>query len=396
MLSRPVLKRGFCSEEELSANTFPGQPLWASIWPHLMDSTCSSFGCKKYSNKIGILVAQLGTPDAPTKRALRPYLKQFLSDPRVIETNRALWWIILNGLVLNTRPKRSSRLYKRIWTDEGSPLMVITKSQTDRVRELLKAKFGSSVEVVFGMRYGNPSLEKGLDSLIAAGCSRILLFPMYPQYSGATSASTYDAVFPHLLKQRWVPTLRVVEPYFDHPAYIKALAHTINESIKALPWQPEKLVLSYHGIPEKYVTKGDPYCCQCTETSAALVPLLDFPKSDVLHTYQSRFGRDPWLRPYTDKTFERLGHEGITRIAVASPGFTADCLETLDELGNEGREQFEEAGGKEFYNIPCVNDHSAWIAAMADIISGEIASWTAIRRSAPCAVQCPLVAAGAE
>lgn len=359
-----------------------------------MNKENCTFGCRGTSDKIGILIAQLGTPDAPTPRALRPYLRQFLSDRRVIEVNRALWWVLLNGVILVTRPRRSARLYSRIWGKDGSPLLTITKKQSDGMAE----RFGnnlSHVRVAFGMRYGTPSLESGVDQLIEAGCSKILLFPMYPQYAAATTASTYDAVFSHILKRRFVPTLRVAEPYYAHPKYIDALAQVINNHLAKLPWEPERLVLSYHGIPEKYVTKGDPYCCQCVETTAALLPKLALPQERVIHTFQSRFGRDPWLRPYTDVTLEKLGHEGIKRIAVVAPGFTADCLETLDELGNEGREEFEEVGGEKYSLIPCLNDDPVWLDAMASIIREELGSWISgeARQVSDACISCPLKSA---
>jgi ferrochelatase len=215
---------------------------------------------------------------------------------------------------------------------------------------------------------------------------------MYPQYAAATTASTYDVVFPHLLKRRWVPTLRVAEPYFQHPRYIGAQAQIINEHLKGLGWKPERLVLSYHGVPERYVKKGDPYCCQCVETTQALLPRLEIEPERVIHTFQSRFGREPWLRPYTDETFEDLGHSGIKSIAVVAPGFTADCLETLDELGNEGLEQFEEAGGEQYSVIPCLNSHPAWLDGLTEIIKGELGSWIEgeARQVHECAFECPL------
>jgi protoporphyrin/coproporphyrin ferrochelatase len=330
-----------------------------------------SFGCRGNRDRIGVLVAQLGTPDAPTEGALRPYLKQFLSDPRVIEKNRFLWWFILNAFILRSRPARSAALYKRIWGEEGSPLLTITRDQA----QLLQQQLGSHVEVVFGMRYGSPSLESAIDTLIERGCTRILLFPMYPHYAGATTASTYDAVFRHLLARRWVPTLRVAEPYYHHRAFLDALAVTINEAVERSNPIPSHVVLSYHGVPEAYIAKGDPYCCMCTETTAALLPLLRFEPSRVIHTYQSRFGRDPWLTPYTDETIESLAKEGTQHIAVAAPGFTADCLETLDELGNEGAELFKEHGGISFTLIPCLNTHPRWIEAMAEIVKAELGSW---------------------
>jgi ferrochelatase len=268
--------------------------------------------------------------------------------------------------------------------------MVYTKRQTDGVRERLQKKLPLGTEVVFGMRYGSPSLESALDELIARGCSKILLFPMYPQYSATTTAATYDVVMPHLLKRRFVPTLRVAEPYFAHPAYVDALATTINQSVSSLSWRPDRIVLSYHGIPAKYVDKGDPYCCQCNETTAALLPKLDFPADRVIHTFQSRFGRDPWLQPYTDVTFEELGKSGVKNIAVAAPGFTADCLETLDELGNEGHEQFSEAGGAQYHLIPCLNDAPVWLDAMASIIEGELGTWMKPWNGAQCEIVCPM------
>lgn len=356
-----------------------------------MDLQACEFGCRGSKDKVGVLIAQLGTPDAPTPGKLRPYLRQFLSDPRVIEVNRLLWWVLLNFVILVTRPRRSAKLYRRIWGEDGSPLLTITRKQTLAVAEKLRSQF-PHVEVEFGMRYGTPSLERGLDALIAKGCSKILLFPMYPQYAAATTASTYDAVFPHLLKRRWVPTLRVAEPYYAHPRYIKAQAEIINEHLAALPWTPERLVLSYHGVPEKYVKKGDPYCCQCVETTAALVPLVKLDSDKIIHTFQSRFGRDPWLTPYTDETFEELGHGGVKSIAVVAPGFTADCLETLDELGNEGHEQFTEAGGERYSVVPCLNDHPLWIDAMTSIVREELGSWLEgeARAVRECSIRCPL------
>jgi len=356
-----------------------------------MDKNAAEFGCKGSKDRIGVLIAQLGTPDAPTPAKVRRYLRQFLSDRRVIEINRIVWWILLNFIILVTRPRRSARLYKRIWRKDGSPLLLITKSQAEGVakRLLLVSK---NIDVEFGMRYGSPSLESAIDKLIAKGCSKILLFPMYPQYSATTSASTYDAVFLHLLKRRWVPTLRVAEPYYAHPSYIEAWAKIINEHIAALPHKPERLVLSYHGIPRSYVNKGDQYCCHCVETTAALLPKLKLDREQVVHTFQSRFGSEPWLTPYTDVTFEELGKSGIKRIAVVAPGFTADCLETLDELGHEGHEQFTEAGGEELSLIQCLNDHPAWLDGMTEIIKEELGSWLVggCRNASDCVIRCPL------
>jgi len=257
--------------------------------------------------------------------------------------------------------------------------------------ERLRKDF-DNVEVEFGMRYGSPSLESAVDALIEKGCSKILLFPMYPQYAAATTASTYDAVFPRLLKRRWVPTLRVAEPYYAHPRYVTAQAQIINEHLAALDWKPERLVLSYHGVPQKYVAKGDPYCCQCVETTAALKPLVNLEPMSIIHTFQSRFGRDPWLTPYTDETFEELGEHGVKDIVVAAPGFTADCLETIDELGTEGLEQFHEAGGGRYSVIPCLNASPVWLDAMTAIIREELGSWLIgeARAAGDCSIACPV------
>lgn len=348
----------------------------------------NTFGCRGTKDRIGVLVAQLGTPDAPTKSALRRYLKQFLWDRRVIETNRALWWLILNGIVLNTRPKRSARLYKRIWWPEGSPLLKITERQTQALKERCRA-LGEQVEVVFGMRYGNPSLESAIDQLIDSGCSRILLVPMYPQYSATTTASIYDAAFAHLLRRRSVPALRVLAPYYRDRRYIEALSETINQGLKALPYTPERLVLSYHGIPIKYVTKGDPYCCMCVETTEAFRSRIEMPPENIIHTFQSRFGRDPWLQPYTDKTVEALAQEGIKKIAVACPGFTADCLETLDEVGNEALELFRHNGGEELQLIPSVNDQPVFMDALFAIVKEELHGWLSPQCSPAACHGCP-------
>ena len=346
------------------------------------------FGCKDTSDKIGILIAQLGTPDAPTKQALKPYLKQFLSDRRVIEVPQWKWWFILRCFVLPFRPKRSARLYKRIWTEAGSPLRVITERQTD----FLAAHFKDmGVEVVHGMRYGTPSLEAGLDELInKRGCTRILLFNMYPQYSAPTSASNYDAVFHHILKRRFVPTLHVVQPYHRYAEYIDALAAVTNEALEKMPEKPEALVLSYHGIPASYIKAGDPYCCMCTETTMLLKQRLKYPADKVIHTYQSRFGKDPWLEPYTDETIERLAKEGLKHIAVACPAFVTDCLETLEEMGNEGRELFCEHGGEKVTLIPCLNDHPIWLKALAKICENEMSPWFNTRAYSCERCECPL------
>jgi ferrochelatase len=270
-------------------------------------------------------------------------------------------------------------------------LLVITKQLTEKIREELQNDI-DTIEVEFGMRYGSPSLESAVDLLIEKGCSKILLFPMYPQYSATTTAATYDVVFAHLLKRRWVPTLRVAEPYYAHPAFIQALAATIDEAYTSYDKRPEKLVLSYHGIPYEYIKKGDPYCCMCAETTQALLPAVSLAPSEIIHTYQSRFGRDPWLEPYTDQTIDGLAERGVKHIAVACPGFTADCLETLDEIGNEARHAFSEKGGERLDLIPCLNTHPRWISAMKELVYSEISSWLETRKktsSVNCKISCP-------
>jgi protoporphyrin/coproporphyrin ferrochelatase len=336
-------------------------------------TTYTKYGCKPQNNRIGILLAQLGTPDAPTASALRPYLKQFLSDRRVIEVNKLLWWCLLHGIILRTRPRKSAALYKRLWTEDGSPLLSITKKQSLKLETIFKDE--PAVTVRFGMRYGKPSIESALDELFAADCRRIIVVPMYPQYAASTTASTYDAVFPHLLKQRWVPTVRVVEPYFAHPAYISSLQRTINSGLRSFDKPVEKLLLSYHGVPVEYIQKGDPYCCQCRETTEALRSGIDLAPGNIIHCYQSRFGKAPWLTPYTDETAEALAKQGVKRIAVACPGFTADCLETLDEMGHELDETFKEHGGESVSLIPCLNDEDEWMRGLATIVKEAALDW---------------------
>lgn len=346
-----------------------------------------SYGCRQTPSKIGVLIAQLGTPDAPTPSALKRYLKQFLSDPRVIEVNKYLWWFILNGIILNTRPKRSAQLYARVWTDKGSPLLLLSESQAQKCREGL-ARNGIEVECIVGMRYGNPSLESAVDTLIDRGCDRILLFPMYPQYAAATTASSYDAVFAHLLKKRSVPTLKVLAPYFNRVEYIDALVSRFREYWNAQTIKPERIILSYHGVPLEYVRKGDPYCCQCRETTAHFIQRSGLNPEIVVHTYQSRFGKDPWINPYTDETLESLARQGVKHVAVMCPGFTADCLETIDEIGHEAKETFIHAGGESLSLIPCVNDHQDWIAGMISLIREELAPWISSKILSPACNAC--------
>ena len=332
--------------------------------------------------KIGVLVAQLGTPQAPTARALRPYLRQFLSDPRVIDLHPLRWYPILYLFVLTRRPARSAALYANIWTDEGSPLMVHSQAQTRGLQERL----GSAYRVVLGMRYGEPSIARAVQSLEQEGVERILVFPMYPQFSCATTGSIYDAVNRAALgrrcpwffdRKRQMPALRFVPPYADHPAYINALKQSVAAAVARLSWTPDRYLITFHGIPRRYVDEGDPYRRHCEETARQLAVALGLAEDEWISGFQSRFGKEPWLEPYTEEVLARLGGQGVRRLVAICPGFTADCLETLDEIGREGAEQFSSGGGQQFHLVPCLNDHPAWLDAMATIARQELAGWDA-------------------
>jgi len=319
----------------------------------------------------GVLLIQLGTPEAPTPEALRPYLRQFLSDPRVIEVPRWKWWLILNLFILRTRPAQSAAKYQRIWDPvTGSPLLHWTRRQTELLQQQLP-----NLPVRFAMQIGNPPLERVLDEMIAQGIERLIVVPMYPQYSATTWASATDTLFKPLLQRRRVPALRIVPPYYDHPAYLDAIAQVIRDDLARLSWQPDHFLLSFHGIPIKYAQAGDPYATHVHRTTQNLVRLLGWPREKWTQTYQSLFGRDRWLRPYTEEKLRTLAGAGIKRVFVAMPGFTADCLETLDEIGNEAREAFVHAGGEQLRACPCLNDHPKWIEALRTIIVEEGAGW---------------------
>ena len=334
------------------------------------------------SSKIGVLVAQLGTPETPTARALRPYLREFLSDPRVIDLHPLRWYPILYLFVLTLRPKRSAALYANIWTDEGSPLMVHSKTQTRGLQERL----GDDYRVILGMRYGEPGIARAIGTLEQEGIDRILVFPMYPQFSCTTTGSIYDAVnraaggrrCPWFFdRKRSMPALRFVPPYYDHPAYIDALRQSVADEVARLDWTPDRYLITFHGIPKRYVDEGDPYRRQCEETRRLLAQALDLSDDQWVGGFQSRFGKEPWLEPYTEEVLEGLGAQGVRRIVAACPGFTADCLETLDEIGREGAEQFRSGGGEALHIVPCLNDHPAWLDAMAAIARTELMGWTA-------------------
>jgi ferrochelatase len=319
-----------------------------------------------------VLLIQLGTPDAPTVPALRRYLRQFLSDPRVIEVPRWKWWFILNLFILRTRPKQSAAKYQRIWNPQtGSPLLHLTRLQTEALQRLLP-----EIPVRFGMQVGNPPLGSIVRELIASGADRLIVLPMYPQYSATTVASATDVLFQALMRERRVPGLRIVPPYYEHPAYLDAVAAVINEELAKLPWEPEHFVLSFHGIPVTYAERGDPYPEQVARTTQLLLPRLAWPAGCWTQSFQSLFGRDLWLQPYTDQTLKRLAQQGVRRVFVATPGFTTDCLETIDEIGYEARELFRHAGGELLHQCRCLNDHPAWIQAMHTIVMEEGKGWT--------------------
>ena len=320
---------------------------------------------------LGVLLVQLGTPDAPTPKALRPYLRQFLSDRRVIEVSPWKWWFILHLIILRFRPARSAAKYRRIWDPKtGSPLLHWTRRQT----ELLQEEF-PDVPACFGMQIGKPALAEVVNDMIRAGVERLIVLPMYPQYSATTTASAMDCLFHALTKQRRVPALRIVPPYYGHPAYLDAVAAVIREDLGRLPWQPEHFLLSFHGIPVRYAQAGDPYATHVKRTTAELLPRLGWRSGTWTQTFQSLFGREEWLKPYTEDKLRKLATNGVKRVFVAMPGFTADCLETLDEIGNEARETFQHAGGEFLRACPCLNDHPAWIDAMKALIFEEGQGW---------------------
>ncbi|MEN8171501.1 MAG: ferrochelatase [Chloroflexota bacterium] len=312
---------------------------------------------------LGILLANTGTPSAPTARAVRRFLAQFLSDQRVIDYARWFWLPLLYGVILNTRPRRSARLYERVWTADGSPLLTISLSLEKKLSAAVSGQLTRPVFVSTGMRYGEPSIPNGLRSLRDQGAKQYLILPLFPQYSSATTASTFDAVFSELQTWAWIPPVKTISDYHHHPAYIRALAAQIRKSPPS-----EKILFSFHGIPERYVKKGDPYADQCQRTTQLLAAELDLEPESWKAAYQSRFGPEPWTQPYTEKVLTQWGSEGISNLKVVCPGFAADCLETLDEIANEGKEIFQGAGGGDFEYIPALNDQDLHIEALTEII----------------------------
>jgi ferrochelatase len=324
-------------------------------------------------SKTAIVLINLGTPDAPTASAVRRYLKEFLSDPRVVEIPRAIWWLILHAIILPFRSSQSAHKYASIWSPEGSPLKVHTEKQVLMLRGYLGQR-GQDVQVAYAMRYGSPSVPDVLQKLKADGVERILILPAYPQYSGPTTGSIYDAVFAHHAKVRNVPELRFIKHYHDHDAYIRALADSANAY-----WEkhgrPDKLIISFHGVPKRTLMFGDPYHCECQKTARLLAVQLGLSEEQYQLTFQSRFGKAEWLQPYTAPTLEKLGKAGTRRVDVICPGFVADCLETLEEIAIEARNSFLVAGGKEFHYIPCLNESASWINALADITEQHMQGW---------------------
>jgi len=323
--------------------------------------------------KTAVVLINLGTPEAPTASAVRRYLKEFLSDPRVVEIPRAIWWVILNGIILPIRSSKSAKKYASIWSDDGSPLKVHTLKQSLLLRGYLGER-GNNVRVEYAMRYGSPSVASVLEQLKTDGCDRILVLPAYPQYSGTTTASIFDAVFRYYRKCRNIPELRMIKHYHDHPAYIDAL----KKSVLAY-WdkhgRPDKLVMSFHGVPKRTLLMGDPYHCECHKTARLLATALGLTPTQWQLTFQSRFGKAEWLQPYTAPTLVKLAKEGVGRVDVMCPGFTSDCLETLEEISMEARHDFLLAGGKQFHYIPCLNEEAAGISALADVVEKHMGGW---------------------
>jgi len=326
------------------------------------------------ADRTGVLITNLGTPDAPTPRALHRYLKQFLWDPRVVEVPRPLWWLILHGVILRFRPRRSAKAYATVFTDEGSPLLFHTRNQARALAARLAEQGHDNLVVDFAMRYGNPSVGSVLQSMFDRGVRRLLVLPMYPQYSGSTTASTFDELSADFTRRRWIPDLRFITHYHDYAPFIEAAAGRIREH-----WQEhgraDRLLFSYHGIPLRYLHNGDPYHCECYKTSRLLAEKLALGDDEYMTTFQSRFGREEWLKPYTDETLKAFPGQGIKSVQVFCPGFSADCLETIEEIGEENRDYFLEAGGERYEYISALNDRTDHIDALSQLVQDNLAGW---------------------
>ncbi len=328
------------------------------------------------TGKVGVLLVNLGTPEGTSYGPMRKYLGEFLSDKRVIETPRWLWYPILHGIILTVRPGKSGKLYEKIWNHElnESPLRTITRSQADKLGHRFD-ELNERVHVDWAMRYGQPSIQSRLQAMKDNGCDRILIYPLYPQYSASTTATVNDEVFKALLKMRWQPAIRTVPPYHDDPIYIDALAASIHRSIEQRGVEPEVVLASFHGVPQSYLTKGDPYHCQCQKTARLLRERLGWDETKFRITFQSRFGPEEWLKPYTDETVKSLAENGVKDIAVLNPGFVADCLETLEEIAGEAAEIFHEHGGHSFTHVPCLNDSDLGMGVIEAVVQRELSGW---------------------
>ena len=322
--------------------------------------------------RVGVLLVNLGTPDATDYWSMRRYLKEFLSDRRVIEENRVKWWLILNLIILTVRPGRKGRDYDKIWNKERneSILKTITRSQAEKLAAILPDR---TLMIDWAMRYGNPSIASRLEAMRKSGCDRVLIVPLYPQYAAATTATVCDKVFETLAQMRWQPSLRVAPPYYDRPGYIDAVARSLEEA--KLGFVPDVILASFHGMPEDYLRKGDPYYCQCHATARLLRDRLKMDESKLMLTFQSRFGTAEWLKPYTDATVKALAEKGVKNLAVITPGFSADCLETLEEIGMENAHIFHSAGGENFAHVPCLNDGEGGMAVIRDVVLRELQGW---------------------
>ena len=329
----------------------------------------------KQQDKIGVLITNLGTPDAPQKKDLKRYLREFLSDPRVVEVPRLLWWMILNLVILNIRPRRSAKAYRTVWTERGSPLLFHTKDQANALRIKLKQTYGENIVVNFAMRYGSPSVDSVIDEMLQQGVRKLLVLPLYPQYCASTTASTFDAVAASLATKRLIPELRFINHYHDFPEYIQAVADKIRQHWE-INGRADKLIFTYHGIPKRYLLNGDPYHCECYKTSRLLAENLGLNEKEYLVTFQSRFGREEWLQPYTDKTLIALPEQGVKSVQLVCPGFSADCLETIEEIEVENRDYFLEAGGSRYEYIQALNAESSHIDMMEKLLEQHLHGWS--------------------
>ncbi|CAA9309475.1 MAG: Ferrochelatase, protoheme ferro-lyase [uncultured Microvirga sp.] len=327
------------------------------------------------SGRVGVLLLNLGTPEATDYWSMRRYLKEFLSDRRVIETSRLIWWPVLNGIILTKRPGPKGRDYDSIWNQERNegPLKTITRSQSEKLGAMLAGDDRLAVD--WAMRYGEPAVKPRIEALLAQGCDRILLVPLYPQYAAATSATACDQAFRALMQMRWQPSVRVAPPYHDDPVYIDAIAASMRQSLAKLDFEPEVILVSFHGVPKSYLLKGDPYYCQCHKTWRLLCDAFGWPEERLRLSFQSRFGNEEWLKPYTDETVKALAESGVKRMAIVAPGFSADCLETLEELNGENRHYFEEGGGERFAYLPCLNDSDEGMRVIRSVVERELQGW---------------------